>query len=48
MDNNAIFNEVYEQITLPARQFKEILASRIIDSSSFELFVRLQIDNDVV
>ncbi|KAG0750542.1 hypothetical protein G6F57_000936 [Rhizopus arrhizus] len=37
MDNKAISNEIYEQITLPARQFKEILASRIVDPSSIKL-----------
>ncbi|KAG1144790.1 hypothetical protein G6F37_006611 [Rhizopus arrhizus] len=37
VDNEAISKEIHEQITLPAIQFKEILASRIIDSSSIEL-----------
>ncbi|KAG1160709.1 hypothetical protein G6F37_003753 [Rhizopus arrhizus] len=37
MDNEAISNEIYEQITLLARQFKEILASRIVDPSSIKL-----------
>ena len=36
-NNEAISNKVYEQITLPARQFKEILSSRITDPSSTEL-----------
>ncbi len=37
VDNEAISKEIHEQITLPAIQFKEILASRIIDFSSIEL-----------
>ena len=37
MDNEAISNEIYEQITFPARQFKEILASKIVDPSSIKL-----------
>ena len=36
MDNEATSNRLYEQITLPTRQFKEILASRITDLSSIE------------
>jgi hypothetical protein len=37
VNNEAIFNEVYEQIAFPARQFKEILSYRITDPSSIEL-----------
>jgi hypothetical protein len=37
VDNEAISKEIHEQITLLAIQFKEILASRIIDPSSIEL-----------
>jgi hypothetical protein len=37
VDNKAIFNKIYKHITLLARQFKEILVSRIPDPSSIKL-----------
>lgn len=37
VDNKAISNKIYKQITLLARQFKEILVSRIPDPSSIKL-----------
>ncbi|EIE82579.1 hypothetical protein RO3G_07284 [Rhizopus delemar RA 99-880] len=37
VDNEAISNEIYEQTTLPGRQSKKTLASRVVDPSSIEL-----------
>jgi hypothetical protein len=44
----AISNEIYEQATLPARQFKELLFSRIVDPSSIELLFQDPIYNQAL
>ncbi|EIE90585.1 hypothetical protein G6F46_001526 [Rhizopus delemar] len=48
VDNEAISNRIYEQFTLPARQFKGILASKINVLSSTELPFQVSIYNQAL
>jgi hypothetical protein len=48
VDNEVISSKVYEQITLLAKQFKEILVSRIVDPSSIKLLFQDPIYNQAL
>ncbi|KAG1376765.1 hypothetical protein G6F61_007329 [Rhizopus arrhizus] len=48
VNTEAISNEIYEQATLLARQFKELLFSRIVDPSSIELLFQDPIYNQAL